>query len=421
LNKNRKNKSLPQQCYAVLPYDGSLVTITQGTPGYAKSPLDCGDRQKNRTITDEKNKELGGVSPEQEKAMITGAVFGWEIAYMALEDTTWPTWPTGIFELEISRLDSLGYSPAVSFALPATPYELEDAMDKACITEECVIYFSEILNCELDYLPQFINSNFNIYELNHLAHRLSAFSKWELDCFEGLVMMDTIENDYAPIALERLINMTYSLSDCQIVYEAHDDNSLGKFYVENGFVPQFEDLSEETLPWLDYGKIGKEIREKEGGVFTPGGYVVQNGIIAQVYKDGEAFLTGKPDYCVLLKVCKGYFNDLKYGNEQTAFLKLPADDEELYQAVEEVGGASPKECVFTAVDCIVPLLTKEITGHLEETDGGSYGLINELAEQLQKLNQTGKLLTYKAIVEAPLWLFPLRTHSILRVWQRTSL
>lgn len=100
MNKNRNFLDLPQQCYAVLPYDGRLVFITQGKPGYASSSLDRGDRQKNRLIADEKNKELGGITPEQEKRMLTGAIFGWEFTGMSATD---PIKPGKILELEISR------------------------------------------------------------------------------------------------------------------------------------------------------------------------------------------------------------------------------------------------------------------------------------------------------------------------------
>jgi hypothetical protein len=304
------------------------------------------------------------------------------------------------FELIISRPGSFGANTSATLALPATPYELADALDKARVTDEKVIHSIEILSCELDYLPQFLSPSTNLYELNHLAHRLSALSQWELDCFEGMVMMDTIQTNYAPIAVERLINMTHSMENCQIAYEAHDDASLGLFYADNGFVPELEILPENVFKWLDYGKIGKEMREGEGGVFTPSGYVVQNGEISQTYKSGDAIPAKKPDYAVLLKVTKGYFNDPKYDNELTTALKLPTDDKELYRAVGEVDAASPEECAFTAVDCIVPRLTEIINNTLDVSIGDCCGQMNELARQLQKLDRSDSIPTYKAILSA---------------------
>jgi hypothetical protein len=215
-----------------------------------------------------------------------------------------------------------------------------------------------------------------------------------------MVMMDTVRTEYAPIPVERLINMTYSMSDCHIAYEAHDDMSLGKFYADNDFVPALENLPENVFSWLDYGKIGKEMREDEGGVFTPNGYVVQSGEIAKAYQSNDAIPTGKPDYTVLLQVTKGYFNDTEYDSDLSAFLKLPADVQALCRAAEEVEAASLKECTFAAVDCVIPRLTEKITDDLEATNGGSYDMVNELAGQLQHLDREGSIPTYKAMLEA---------------------
>lgn len=394
MNNNRKNMNLPKKCYAVLPYEDRLVIITQGKPGYERSPLDRGDKHQNRVIADEKNTEFGGVTLEQEKSMIKGAIFGWEFADITAEGYKHP----GEFmELEISRPGSFGEETSATLSLPATPYEILDALDKAHVTDERVIYSIEITDCKLDYLPQFIPRGSNLYEVNRLAHRLEAMSDWELDCFTGLTMMDTIHTDYAPITVERLINMTHSLESCQIAYEAHDDESLGRFYADNGFVPDLEKLPENVFAWLDYGKIGKEMNDGEGGVFSPNGYVVQNGEIARVYHSGDAIPTEKPDYAVLLKVTKGRFDDSEYDNDLITFLKLPCDRKSIAQAVAEVEAATEEKCAFNTADCIIPELTERITDVLENVN---LDLVGELAIQLQKLDDLGGIPTLKAMLES---------------------
>ena len=306
-----------------------------------------------------------------------------------------------IFTVELSRWNPSGINPSVEITLPATPYELEDALEKARITGDTV-YSAEVLSCKLDYLPQFIAPDANLHELNHLAQRLSSLSAWELDCFEGMVMMDAVQTQYAPISAERLINMTHSMTHCQVAYEAHDDQALGKFYADNDFVPALEKVSDEVYEYLDFAKIGREMREGEGGVFTPHGYVVQNGEIASEYHSGDTRTLDKPDYAVLLQVTKGHFNDPAYDNETVVFLKLPAGDAALLQAVDAVGAASPEECAFSAEDCMAPSLTEKISDVLYASEGDCYGLVNELAEQLRQLETDNHLLTYKAMLaEAP--------------------
>lgn len=300
-----------------------------------------------------------------------------------------------IFEIELSRWNPSGANLSAEITLSATPYELANALEKARITDDTV-YSTEVLSCQLNYLPQFITPDANLHELNHLAHRLSSLSAWELDCFE---MMDAVQFQYASIPVERLINMTHSMAHCQIAYEAHDDQSLGKFYADIDFVPALENVTDEVYAYLDFGKIGKEMREGEGGVFTPHGYVVQNGEIAAEYHSGDALPIEKPDYAVLLRVTKGYFNDPAYYNDTAVFLKLPTGDAALLQAVDAVGAASPEECVFSAEDCMAPFLTEKINDALYASEGDCYGLVNELSRQLQQLETETRLLIYKAMLE----------------------
>ncbi len=304
-----------------------------------------------------------------------------------------------IFTVELSRWNPSGVNPSAEITLPATPYELTNALEKARITDDTA-YSTEVLSCHLDYLPQLIAPDTNLYELNHLAGRLASLSSWELDCFEGMVMMDAVETQYAPIPLERLINMTHSMAHCQVAYEAHDDQSLGKFYADNDFVPALEKVSDAVYAYLDFSKIGKEMREGEGGVFTPHGYVVQNGEIAADYHSGDPVSLEKPDYTVLLRVTKGYFNGLAQDSEPAVYLKLPAGDAALIKAMDAVGAASPEECAFSAEDCMAPFLTEKINDALYASEGDCYGLVNELAEQLRRMADKCSLPTYKAMLEA---------------------
>lgn len=395
MSNNRKNMTLPQKCYAVLPYEDRLVIITQGKSGYTRSPLDRGDKHQNRVIADEKNTELGGVTPEQEKAMIKGAIFGWKFASLSARE---PELIEAIMELEISRPGSFGAETSATLSLPATPYEIMDALDKARVTDDRVIYSIEITDCKLDYLPQFIPQGANLYELNELAARLARMSEWELDCFTGLTMMDAIQTDYTPIAMERLINMTHSLQSCQIAYEAHDDESLGRFYADNGFVPDLEKLPENVFAWLDYEKIGNEMHVGEGGVFTPNGYVVQNGEIAEVYHSGDAIPKEKPDYAVLLHVMKRFFESPDDDQKLYATIELPASETAFQLTLKEVDAITLEECRLDAMDCIVPNLTEKITDALE--DGMSVDTVRELSDQLKRLDESGGIPTLKAMLES---------------------
>ena len=304
------------------------------------------------------------------------------------------------FEAYIFRPNNLDYVPGVTINLPSAPFALLDALEKAGIANERDIYHVEVTDGWPDCLPRFIPESANLYELNHLAQRLSAMSERELNCFEGMVMMDSIKTEYAPISVERLINMTHSTDDCQIIYEAHNDKSLGRFYVENDFPVIPENIPEALYELLDYEAIGRKERMAEGGVFTEKGYVVHGGEMAQVYKSGDAVPLKKSGSTIMLEVCRGYFNDPAYDGSLSEFPLLPTDDGILDRTAAQVEAASIEECSIRAADCIVPRLTELISDSLYASEGDCYGAVNELALQLQKLERSGQLYTYKAMVEA---------------------
>lgn len=67
--------SLPEQCYSILPSDGSIITLTRGVKGYHPMGI-VTSGQSNREAADNANK-VAGVTPAQEAAMLSGSMFGW--------------------------------------------------------------------------------------------------------------------------------------------------------------------------------------------------------------------------------------------------------------------------------------------------------------------------------------------------------
>lgn len=300
------------------------------------------------------------------------------------------------FEVELSRPGKMGFA---TLTLPAAPWELLDALDRVRVANERDIYIVEMFSCKLPGLMDMIPVSANLYEMNHLAQRLSELDNNQLDCFEGMVKMDR-EKGATSIPAERLINFTHSMDDCHFIFRVYTDAALGKFYVDNGFPVIPENLPEILYEILDYESIGRKARMAEGGVFTTKGYVVQSGEIAQTYREGGAVPKQAPGYTILLEVRKGFFNDPAYDNELSEFLMLPNDDSGLDRAVRQVDAAGAEECGFAVADCAVPELSELIGDALHDTGGGCYGAVNELAGQLQRLSESGRLTTYKAMLEA---------------------
>ena len=58
------------------------------------------------------------------------------------------------------------------------------------------------------------------------------------------------------LTLQRLLDLAYSVDGCHVVPEVRDDAALGRFYVENDFLSELEQVPDSVLELLDYAKIG---------------------------------------------------------------------------------------------------------------------------------------------------------------------
>lgn len=174
-----------------------------------------------------------------------------------------------LFEAKISG-ENGSYA---ELSLPATDYELMNSLEQLNLSPNASPSY-EILRYEgYQFLAPLMDEEMDLYSLNDLARRISELDAVASISFEGLVQME-IEKKEGPLTIRKLIDLAYSTDCCNYV-PAYTDEELGRFYAENDFLPELEDVSDEIYRLLDFGKIGKTVREGEGGVFTSRGYVVQ--------------------------------------------------------------------------------------------------------------------------------------------------
>ena len=209
--------------------------------------------------------------------------------------------------------------------LPATDYELLDAMEQLRLENGKHPYLEFHAVEEYDYLNKRIPET-DIFPLNALAKRLA-----ELDT-RGMAVFE----------------------------------ELGRFLVENGFIPETDAISDAALEPLDYAQIGKNHREAEGSTFTGFGYVERHSELRQVYKTLD-LTPKKPAYTILAETFDGNREKFPY----------PADTPM---------GTEIVRCV----DCVAPSLIG-LTGGMEPVD--------LLARRLAGLEPKA-LTAYKALLEA---------------------
>ena len=238
--------------------------------------------------------------------------------------------------------------------LPASPWEVVDALDKVRLNEGEQLYMEIEGYDAFEYLsPHLDGLDISLNELNDLAALLSALDEVQEAAFEGLFSMEVqkkVNANGGVITLQDLRDLAVSAkTDCYHVVEAADDAQLGRFYAENDFVPELEGISNEVFEMLDFAGIGRMMRCSENGVFVGSLYVLRDGELTTA-PPVQKTLPEKPEY--LFRLTLGLCPD--FGGDRTAVLDLPASEETLAAAQEQLGTLNWENTVVLNYDGILP-------------------------------------------------------------------
>ena len=148
--------------------------------------------------------------------------------------------------------------------LPAQPWELLDALDKLHLQEGDRLYLEIDDYYDFEELATVLrDQEDSLAELNDLAERLTRLNAVQCTALQGLIRMETAKGG-GEISVTQLRNLTESVDCCHVVPETIDDSQLGRFYAENGFVPEVEGISDTVFELLDFAAIGLRARKEEG-------------------------------------------------------------------------------------------------------------------------------------------------------------
>ena len=238
--------------------------------------------------------------------------------------------------------------------LPASPWELWDAMEKVRLKDGEALYMEIDDYYAFEYLaPHLEELDISLNELNDLAARLATLDEVQGIAFEGLFSMEVqrkVNANGGVITLQDLRDLAVSAkTDCYHVVEAADDAQLGRFYAENDFVPELEGISDAVFEMLDFAGIGRMMRCSENGVFVNSLYVLRDGELTTA-PPVQKTLPEKPGY--LFRLTLGLCPD--FGGDRTAVLDLPASEEALAAAQEQLGTLNWENTVVLNYDGIVP-------------------------------------------------------------------
>lgn len=259
-----------------------------------------------------------------------------------------------IFQVYLAKADVPNNDAYATLDLPASPWEVVDALDKVRLNE-CEQLYMEIE----DYYafeclaPHLDGLEISLNELNDLAALLSALDEVQEVAFEGLFSMDVqkkVNANGGVITLQDLRDLAVSAkTDCYHVVDAADDAQLGRFYAENDFVPELDGVSNEVFEMLDFAGIGRMMRCSENGVFVDSLYVLRDGELTTA-PPVQKTLPEKPGY--LFRLTLGLHPDI--GDARTVTLNLPAAEAELLDAQEQLGVEGWEGVAVIDYDGIIP-------------------------------------------------------------------
>ena len=238
--------------------------------------------------------------------------------------------------------------------LPASPWEVVDALDKVRLNEGEQLYMEIEDYDAFEYLsPHLDGLDISLNELNDLAALLSVLDEVQEVAFEGLFSMEVqkkVNTNGGIITMQDMRDLAVSAkTDCYHVVEAADDTQLGRFYAENDFVPELAGVSNEVFEMLDFAGIGRMMRCSENGVFVGSLYVLRDGELTTA-PPVQKTLPEKPEY--LFRLTLGLCPD--FGGDRTAVLDLPASEETLAAAQEQLGTLNWENTVVLNYDGILP-------------------------------------------------------------------
>ena len=259
-----------------------------------------------------------------------------------------------ILRVYLAKNDTPYSAAYAKLELPASPWEVWDAMEKVRLQTDDILYMEVEDYFAFEYLsPHLDGLDISLNELNDLAAQLAALDEVQEIAFEGMFSIEVqrkVNANGGVITLQDLRDLAVSAkTDCYHVVDAADDAALGRFYAENDFIPELDGVSDTVFKMLDFAGIGRMMRQGENGVFVGSLYVLCVGELTAAPPCPKE-LPPKPSH--LFRLTLGLHPDFK--DARTATLNLPATEAELSAAQEQLGTLEWENAVVLDYDGVIP-------------------------------------------------------------------
>ena len=286
--------------------------------------------------------------------------------------------------------EKFGMYEGAELQLPATVNEINDAFQRARITDKNQRYsLQECLMYGNDIMPRLALGAGDFERLNYLAKVMGNFTSHEHELFKGFIQ--TLPDE--EFVIENLINGAYNLEGCSIINDLQNDEQLGKIYIDNGWIDWLTDIDKRVWKYIDYEKLGRDIRESEGGIYTEDGYFVNSKEEYKQVYDGKTFpeVFEDDEYIFKLQISRKP-EEFEPEEKSQDWLTLPASKEEKASFLRQIGAESFDDCILVAIQSMeehIPMCSKDLS---------QLGLLNSLAHRMRDMEKAGELAKFKAVL-----------------------
>ena len=204
----------------------------------------------------------------------------------------------------------------------------------------------------------------SVRELDFLARRIEGLTEQEQDIFSAMLEIEQ------PRSLMELVNLACNMDKFALYPGAHNEAELGEYLLN---AKNSDDL---LLPYVNREAYGRSYAADHAGAFCESGYVVRTGEALKPVYDGKHLPNPAYDAngLFLLRLYSSHYAD---SHPNTYSLSLPASEEKLALARENLGVSNLDECNLIDLRCSI--------GELENHLPCSYGIeeLNGFADLLK--------------------------------------
>lgn len=193
----------------------------------------------------------------------------------------------------------------------------------------------------------------NALELDFLARRIEGLTEQEQDILSAMLEIEK------PRSLMELVNLSCNMDKFVLYPSAHNEVALGEYLL------QVKNPDDPLLPYVDREAYGRSHAADHAGAFCESGYVVRTGEALKPVYDGKHLPDPAYDAngLFLLRLYSSHYAD---GHPNTYSLSLPASEEKMALARENLGVSNLDECSLIDLHCSI--------GGLENHLPCSYGI-----------------------------------------------